>query len=54
MGSPKHRRLLLDRSMSHIGAGVARGSFEGERATLRVLQVGRETARSPPPSIAAR
>ena len=42
MGSPKHRRLLLDPSMSHIGAGVTRGSFEGERATLRVLQVGRE------------
>jgi uncharacterized protein YkwD len=42
MDSAKHRRLILDRQMRRIGAGVARGSFEGEYATLRVLQVGRE------------
>jgi uncharacterized protein YkwD len=42
MGSVRHRRLILDRAMRRIGAGVARGSFDGEYATLRVLQVGRE------------
>jgi uncharacterized protein YkwD len=42
MDSAKHRHVVLDPGMTHIGAGVARGSFEGERATLRVLQVGRQ------------
>jgi uncharacterized protein YkwD len=41
MDSAKHRQVVLDPAMTHIGAGVARGTFEGERATLRVLQVGR-------------
>ncbi len=41
MESPEHRKVLLTRSMRYIGAGATRGDFEGERATLRVLQVGR-------------
>jgi uncharacterized protein YkwD len=54
MDSPEHRRVLLTRSMRYVGAGVSRGDFEGERATLRVLQVGRPSARSRLPSTAAR
>jgi len=41
MESPEHRGVLLTRSMRYVGAGVTRGDFEGERATLRVFQVGR-------------
>ena len=41
MDSPEHRAVLLTRSMRYVGAGATRGDFEGERATLRVLQVGR-------------
>ncbi len=54
MESPEHRRVLLTRAMRFVGAGVTRGDFEGERATLRVLQVGRPSARSRRPSTAAR
>ncbi|HEX6023642.1 MAG TPA: CAP domain-containing protein [Solirubrobacter sp.] len=54
MESPEHRRVLLTRTMRYVGAGVSRGDFEGERATLRVLQVGRPSARSRPPSTRAR
>jgi uncharacterized protein YkwD len=54
MESPEHRQVLLTRSMRYVGAGATRGDFEGERATLRVLQVGRPAARSHPPSTAAR
>jgi uncharacterized protein YkwD len=42
MDSARHRHVVLDPEVTHIGAGVARGRFEGERATLRVLQVGRQ------------
>jgi uncharacterized protein YkwD len=45
MESPEHRKVLLTRNMRYIGAGATRGDFEGERATLRVLQVGRPSAR---------
>ena len=41
MDSPEHREVILTREMRYVGAGVTRGDFEGERATLRVLQVGR-------------
>jgi uncharacterized protein YkwD len=41
MDSREHREVLLTRSMRYVGAGVTRGDFDGERATLRVLQVGR-------------
>ena len=41
MDSPDHREVILTRKMRYVGAGVTRGDFEGERATLRVLQVGR-------------
>jgi uncharacterized protein YkwD len=54
MDSPEHRVVLLTRRMRYAGAGVSRGDFEGEPATLRVLQVGRPSARSRPPSTAAR
>ena len=54
MESPEHRKLLLTRTMRYVGAGVTRGDFEGERATLRVLQVGRPSGRSHPLSRAAR
>jgi uncharacterized protein YkwD len=54
MESPEHRRVLLTRNMRYVGAGATRGDFEGERATLRVLQVGRPSARSHPPSTAVR
>jgi uncharacterized protein YkwD len=54
MDSPEHREVLLTREMRHAGAGVSRGDFEGERATLRVLQVGRPSARSRPLSTTAR
>ncbi len=54
MESTEHRKVLLTRSMRYVGAGVTRGDFEGERATLRVLQVARPSARSRPPSTTAR
>ena len=54
MDSPEHRLLLLTRSMRYVGAGVTRGDFEGERATLRVLQVGRPSERSRRPSTTVR
>ena len=44
LASPEHRALLLSRGMRQIGAGVARGTFEGEPATVRVVQVGRRAS----------
>ena len=51
MASPEHRALLLSRSMRQIGAGAARGMFEGEAATIRVVHLGRAaTKRASEPS----
>jgi uncharacterized protein YkwD len=39
--SPSHRAVVLTRSMNLAGVGVARGRFQGRRATIWVLQTGR-------------
>ena len=39
--SPHHRALMLSRSFTSVGAGLARGSFQGGRATIWVVQLGR-------------
>lgn len=41
MGSPVHRRVLMDPRMRSIGAGVTRGRFRGARAVIWVVHVGR-------------
>ena len=40
MASPSHRAVLLTRSMSDLGAGLARGRFHGSRAVIWVVHVG--------------
>ncbi len=41
LGSPAHRRLVLNRGMPWVGLGMARGRFGGHRAVIWVLQVGK-------------
>jgi uncharacterized protein YkwD len=38
--SPGHRRLVLSRSFRYVGAGMARGRFNGSRATVWVARFG--------------
>ena len=40
LGSSAHRRIVLTRSMRYVGAGVTRGRFGRNRATIWVLQTG--------------
>jgi uncharacterized protein YkwD len=39
--SPPHRALLLSSSFRHMGAGIARGSFNGRLTTVWTIQFGR-------------
>jgi uncharacterized protein YkwD len=41
MRSGAHRSILLDGSMNRIGAGIAKGTFQGYAQTIWVVQVGR-------------
>lgn len=41
MSSSTHRALLLSGSMTRIGAGVTRGRFNGSRAVIWVVHLGR-------------
>lgn len=41
MNSGVHRSILLDGSMNRIGAGIAKGIFQGHSQTIWVVQVGR-------------
>jgi uncharacterized protein YkwD len=40
LGSPTHRPIVLTRTMRYVGAGLARGRFQGNWSTIWVLQVG--------------
>jgi uncharacterized protein YkwD len=41
LGSPSHRSVVLSRTMNHVGAGRARGSFHGSSSTIWVAHFGR-------------
>jgi uncharacterized protein YkwD len=40
LASPGHRALVLSPGFTHVGAGIARGSFRGRLSTIWVLHVG--------------
>ena len=41
MRSGAHQSILLDGSMNRVGAGIAKGVFQGQSQTIWVVQVGR-------------
>ena len=41
MRSGSHRSILLDGGMNRVGAGIAKGVFQGYSQTIWVVQVGR-------------
>ena len=40
LASPSHRALVLSPAFTHVGAGLARGSFGGRLSTIWVLHLG--------------